>query len=465
MGGQAVCSTCGDAVRGLRTRTRSAAKRLRSTVWGTVSNAHQQGARPRSLKGWRPRRPTSLTCRQVLCNLSTGQKKQVCRLLSQGSRGRNMRCPRCLFEGNPVNGRCTNCGYDLVQRSSPHVAATRSTSPFELSNLYSLRRGDTLFDGRYRILNQIPLPELQQKQGTAWSAIEIQFPQRRVVIREITVPEEMARASSADRVAVAAAQRLQLLGQYPGFPKVLDLVSDKKSYFMVQLYPEGESLAALLKREGGALPEPVVAEYGYQLCGLLSLLADQQPPIVHGSINPETIIINEDSRTASLIHLPLFQPDMPSTGAEKALPGYYAPEQVRGEFDLSSDLYALAATMHHAVTGYNPQARLIFFHPPARRLNPAVTAQMEMILARQLSLSISQRYRRPTEMQKDLAALIESYPDMINSKPMAIVADPLHLSASQLREQTRGVTLLNIGVFAAIGVLLLIGVLFAILRP
>lgn len=259
-------------------------------------------------------------------------------------------------------------------------------------------------------------------------------------------------------------QRLQDLGRYEGFPKVIDYFSNQMAYFMVMLNPEGESLATLLKLQSGALPERTVAEYGYQACGLLSHLLNWQPPIVHGSISPETIIISHDGQRAALIHLPPFRPVLPFTSGEMTSSGYYAPEQVRGEVDPSSDLYSLAATMHHAVTGYDPHERLTFFHPPARRLNPAVTAQMEMILARQLSLSKSQRYAHPAEMQKDLATLLASYPDPTGGEPPAFVTDPLRLSSSQLREQTRSNTLLNMGVFAAIGVLLLIGVLFAILR-
>jgi len=353
----------------------------------------------------------------------------------------------------------------MLQEPSSLAVATRSTTSSELSILYTLRPGDTLFQGRYRILNQITLPEPQRRQGTAWLAVETQSFHRHVVIREIVVPQEMAKASSRDRVATEAAQRLHQLGQHPGFPKVINLFNDKRRNFLVQLYPEGESLAALLNRHSGALPEQIVARYGYQLCALLSLLVNQQPPIIHGSINPETIIINEESQSASLVHLPLFHPDKPSTVGGNVPLGYYAPEQVRGEVDPSIDLYGLAATMHHAVTGYDPQARLIFFHPPARRLNPAVTAQMEKILAKQLSLSKSQRYLNPSEMQKDLGNLIASYPDPSNEEPSTFLSDPLLLSASQLREQSRSVTLLNLGVFAAIGVLLIIGVLFAILRP
>jgi serine/threonine protein kinase len=376
-----------------------------------------------------------------------------------------MRCPRCLFEGSLAHGKCARCGYDIAQGSLSYIATTRPILSSGLPNQYTLMRGDTLSQGRYRILNQITLPEPQQRQGTAWSAIDTSSSQRHVVIREIAVPQEMARTSSANSVVSAVAQRLQELGQYEGFPQVINLFSDRKTFFLVLLYPEGESLAILLKRQGGALPEPMVAEYGYQVCGLLSLLADQQPPIVHGSVNPETIVINEDRQLASLIHLPLFQSKVLSTGTENVSSGYYAPEQMRGEVDPSSDLYGLAATMHHAVTGYDPHARLAFFHPPARRLNPAVTVQMEMILARQLSLSKSQRYVHPSEMQKDLAALIASYPDSTNNESAMSVADPLRLSASQLREQIRSATLLNIGVFAAISMLLLVGVLLVILRP
>jgi hypothetical protein len=111
------------------------------------------------------------------------------------------------------------------------------------------------------------------------------------------------------------------------------------------------------------------------------------------------------------------------------------------------------------------QERLTFFHPPARRLNPTVTKQMEMILARQLSLSKSQRYAHPIEMQKDLAGFIESYPDSTNIESSTSVDDHLRLSIAQYSEQMRSVTLLKIGVFSAISVLLLVVVLLVIIRP
>jgi serine/threonine protein kinase len=384
-----------------------------------------------------------------------------------GKKRRDMLCPRCQFEGNPVYGKCTRCGSVMAQglSGSSRVATVSSSPSSQLFNPYTLMRGDTLSQERYRLLKQITLPEPQKRQATAWAAIDLAASQRPVIIRQFVVPQSMPGAASAEQVASDIAQRFHALGQHEGFPKVIDFFGNPTGYFIVMLPLEGESLATLLNLQRGALSEQVVAEYGYQTCGLLSHLADQQPPIVHGSINPETIVISPDGLRVSLNHLPLFRPALPSASGDISSSGYYAPEQMRGGVDPSSDLYALAATMHHAVTGYNPHERLAFFHPPVRRLNPAVTARMEMILARQLSLSKSQRYAHPFEMQRDLASLIASYPEPTSGESPAFVIDPLHLNASQLREQMRSATLLNYGVFAAITVLLLIGVFIALLRP
>ena len=77
---------------------------------------------------------------------------------------------------------------------------------------YTLMRGDTLSNGRYRLMQQIALPELQQKQGNAWSAMDMGASRRSVIIREIIVPREMAKNAAVDRIAIGIAQRMQILG-------------------------------------------------------------------------------------------------------------------------------------------------------------------------------------------------------------------------------------------------------------
>jgi serine/threonine protein kinase len=377
-----------------------------------------------------------------------------------------MRCPRCGFASTVQSRDCARCGYAPpggVINPSRGIPARGGEQTAEYTSFLPTR-GDMLCEGRYRLVNQIDLPEIQRAQGSAWLATDLMVSYRRVLVREIRVPPELSRRASAESVAYAAVQRLQGSGQHPGLPQVLDFFEHRGTFFLVSLYPEGESLASLLRRQGGALPEAVVAEYGCQLCDILTLLEQQRPPIVHGSLNPETILINTQQQSAWLLHLPLFRPEAAPARSGQVSAGYYAPEQVHGELTPASDLYGLAVTMHHAITGYDPRSRLALFHPPARRLNPAVTAQMEMILARQLSLSLSQRYVHPAQMRKDLMALQESYPAPVAEQAAVGRVNPLELSAAQLREQSKNAVLLNMGVFAAICILLLVGALFAVLR-
>jgi len=351
-----------------------------------------------------------------------------------------MRCPRCLFTGEWINGLCPQCGYkpenvfidSLHQRTpspttpppitppsfrssvitplpitpSPSSSITKRPITSPLIHQKTLMRGEVLAQGRYRLTEPISLPKNQHEQGEAWLATDAQSSRQKVLVRKIEFPPDIKK--NTQQVAHSIATRFQQLSSHAGFPSVIDVFQEQGSHYLVLQHPTGETLALLINEQGGALPERDVAEYGRQLCKLLSVLANQQPPLTHGGISPQTIMVNPETREVFLILLPLFP--LQPLPKDNTVPGYFAPEQARGSTLPSSDLYSLAATLHHAVTGYDPQERLAFFHPPARRLNPAVTREMEAILARELRLSASQRYLQPDDMQKELSALIASYP-------------------------------------------------------
>ena len=378
-----------------------------------------------------------------------------------------MRCPRCNFEGEPVNGTCAQCSYRWVSVSGDSFGFESRSSvpsrPLTISRsltAQALKRGDVLRQGRYRLLEQLTLPENQQGQGTAWLATDAQLPRSKVIVRQVPLFEELL--STRSQAVRSIALRLTDLGQHPGFPRVIDVFNEQDDYFIVMRQPEGESLVTLLRRQGGALPERMVAEFGRQLCEMLSFLARQQPPIVHGAISPETIIVSPDRTRVSLIHIPLFPPQ--ESVNSKAPASFRAPEQVRGSIEPASDLYAVAATLHYAVTSYDPHERMAFFYPPVRRLNPAVSARMEAILAQELRFSVPQRYARAADMQKDLAALLASYgPDSDKLTPPSTT--PLALDSLQLRQRSRNRSLLDAGIFAGVVIVILFGFLLFYLRP
>src|SRR5579872_259057 len=356
-----------------------------------------------------------------------------------------MVCPRCGFNGEPVQGGCIRCGYGRQSGNSGayHLANAMSSGSSKPLVMQSVMRGDVIRQGRYRLTEQLVLPDNQQDQGTAWLATDLQTNNRRVVIRSVAFPEGVTTQTNKAQLVRSMAERFSEVGQHLGFPALLDVFEEQGTYYIVLEHIEGESLATLLKRQGGALPERTIAEYGRQLCELLSVLAARQPALIHGAVNPDTVIVSFDRRRVALIHLPLFTPKAPATS--KTSSSYLAPEQLRGTIEPASDIYGLAATIHHAVTGYDPNERLAFFHPPARRLNPAVTPEMETILSQALRLSVQQRYANPSLMQQDFTALIASYPAVVETKQTpGTLSNTLQLDSKELRRLSQRRTMINL---------------------
>lgn len=79
--------------------------------------------------------------------------------------------------------------------------------------------------------------------------------------------------------------------------------------------------------------------------------------ITHQDLNPKNIFLTDDGRVLILdFGLAKFH-DLASItveGQAVGTPAYLAPEQLRGEVDQASDLYALGATLYHCLTGRPP---------------------------------------------------------------------------------------------------------------
>jgi ABC-type branched-subunit amino acid transport system substrate-binding protein len=251
-------------------------------------------------------------------------------------------------------------------------------------------------------------------------ATDMQAVKQRVIIRQV----KLVNNDNAKEFIQAVTEKFKYVSQHAGIAPIIDSFYEQEYCYFVQPAPTGELLATLMQRRGGSLPEHLVIEYGKQLCWIAVLLEEGPQSIVHGAISPQTVMIDQEKHLASLLHLPLLPP---SLLPEDNPAGYIPPEQVHRQITPSSDLYAIAATMHHAVTGYSPYERLVHFYPPARRLNPKVTPELEAILAHQLRLSTRQRYPNAQSMVDDLDKLSyapevveESSPPLNQFKPQQV---------------------------------------------
>lgn len=191
---------------------------------------------------------------------------------------------------------------------------------------------------------------------------------------------------------------------HPLIPAVTDSFREGIHYFMVQDYIVGENLENRIKRLMHPMPEYTVLEYASQVLDCLGCLEQQTPPIVHRDIKPANILVSSKDKHAHLlgfsIALALVDKNAKRKQATLGTPGYAPPEQYMGNTDPRSDLYALAATLHHLLTNRDPKDYPPFTYPAARLLNPRLSPDIERVLGRALKINATERYQKATEMKE-----------------------------------------------------------------
>lgn len=81
--------------------------------------------------------------------------------------------------------------------------------------------------------------------------------------------------------------------------------------------------------------------------------------------------------------------------------GYAPPEQYRGLMEPNiSILFALGATMHHLLTGRDPQEEPPFSFPKVRQLNNKISVNTEKLIEKSLEKDASDRFESAEHMLK-----------------------------------------------------------------
>ncbi|HLM00468.1 MAG TPA: protein kinase [Pyrinomonadaceae bacterium] len=164
---------------------------------------------------------------------------------------------------------------------------------------------------------------------------------------------------SNDELGEAFEREARLLNSllHPALPHVSDYFTEAGGHFLVMQYIEGEDLFAVLKREG-AFPVRDVLRWTDNLLDALDYLHSQDEPIIHRDIKPHNLKITPRGEVI-LLDFGLAKLKSDNTTGVKSVFGYsrkYSPlEQIQGTgTDARSDLFALAATAYHLLTGKPP---------------------------------------------------------------------------------------------------------------
>lgn len=196
---------------------------------------------------------------------------------------------------------------------------------------------------------------------------------------------------------------------HPVLPRIVDILDDKGTVFVVMDYIEGRPLNEVLKIEG-AQPQEKVIGWAKELGSALDYLHSMNPPIIYRDMKPSNIMLKPNGKVKLIDFGTAKEFDVESLADTTALGtrGYAAPEQFgdangRGihKTDARTDIYSLGATLYHIVTGKNP-SEPPYVMKPIRLWNKELSTGLEKIISKCTMSNPEERYQNCAELLYDL---------------------------------------------------------------
>lgn len=201
--------------------------------------------------------------------------------------------------------------------------------------------------------------------------------------------------------------------EHPNIAAIYDAGEDKGWLYMVMRYVEGDTLKALIARDG-----PLALDRTLFILeqAASALDAAHEHGLIHGHVRPSNIIVAAESDHAYLTDFLLAatpaSPELTQSGFMGS-PDYPSPEQIEGKMlDARTDVYALGSVFYECLTGRQPYAAdtgaaVMYAHltAPPPLLTAArddLPASLDRVLARAMAKSKEERY--PTCSDFTLAA-------------------------------------------------------------
>lgn len=253
----------------------------------------------------------------------------------------------------------------------------------------------SVIDGKYEILTEIGhggmsvvYLAMDTHLNKQWAVKEIKK-RGKAKTDEIVVNSLLAEANLMKRL------------DHPALPRIVDIIDNGVTIYVVMDYIEGESLDKILS-EFGAQPEELVIGWAKQLCDALSYLHSQKPPIIYRDMKPANVMLKPEGNI-KIIDFGIareYKEQNLSDTTVLGTKGYAPPEQYNGQTDARSDIYALGMTMHHLLTGVDPRKGEAY--APVRVYNPELSEGIEIIINKCVQPAAENRYQSCADLLYDL---------------------------------------------------------------
>jgi serine/threonine-protein kinase len=211
---------------------------------------------------------------------------------------------------------------------------------------------------------------------------------------------------------------------HPNIVTVHDIGQDGRQYFIVMEYVEGWTLKDLIRRQykqnGKPLSVDHALEVAIQICAGVGYA--HRANLIHCDIKSQNVLVARDRRvkvTDFGIARAMTETSLHDANVVWGTPQYFSPEQAAGESPThASDVYSIGVIMFEMLTSRLPfeadsHTALAVKHmrqqpPSVTSYNPAVTDQLENIIAKVLSKEPSGRYRTADQLGRVLTTYREN---------------------------------------------------------
>ena len=215
----------------------------------------------------------------------------------------------------------------------------------------------TVLHGRYRIKKLLAMGGF----GAVYLAEDLKAQNRLVAIKDMICADQEEYAIRLNFFR-REAEILRSLASMPVVPRFHDLIEQDKSAHLIMEFIPGDDLLKLMERRNNApFAAEQVVEWARAICDVLTHMHSQTPPVVHRDVKPDNIMLREDGRSIAMIDFGTAR-DLGKTVKDQMkaktrvyTEGYAPPEQIVGKPEPRSDLFALAGTMYHLMTGKAPE--------------------------------------------------------------------------------------------------------------
>jgi serine/threonine protein kinase len=250
----------------------------------------------------------------------------------------------------------------------------------------------------------------------------------------------------AQRLFNTEAQTLYKLGTHNQIPQLFAHFEENQEFYLVQEYIEGHDLTKEIK-PGKPLDEPQVIEILQEILTVLDFV--HQKNVIHRDIKPANLIRRNSDNKIILIDFGAVKQITSQSNYTIPIgtPGYIPSEQLRGQPQLCSDIYAVGIVAIEALTGIQPHQ--LPTNPDTGEItwrnSVSVTPELANILDKMIRHHFRYRYQSATEVLQDLKSITRQ----INSSPTIPSFPPQSSPLSQIFKP-KSIILMSLGVIASL---------------